>query len=126
MTLELPTLPEKDFFSMGEISRIAGVPAHTLRYWERRIGFLKPARLSSGHRRYTRQDISTISEIREMIERRKMTLAGARRAWLESRRGRATPDAGSFAKAPDSATRKILREVGAELKAIARELETAG
>ena len=86
-----PALPDKDFFTMGEVSRIAQVPSHTLRYWEERVGLLKPARRSSGHRRYTREDLETILFVKEMIQRRKMTPAGVKRALrgagLRRRRG---------------------------------------
>lgn len=127
MTLELPTLPDKDFFSMGEISRIAHVPAHTLRYWEAKAG-LKPARRSSGHRRYTREDLETILAVKDMIERRKMTLAGVKRALLERKRGPVTVEAteGGAAPAPagtSAATLKILREVRQELRALVKELK---
>lgn len=127
MTLELPALPDKDFFSMGEISRIAHVPAHTLRYWEERVG-LKPARRSSGHRRYTREDLETILFVKDMIQRRKMTPAGVKRALLERKRGGGAPEAppegtqtppGSGVNAQ---TLKVLREVKQELRALVKEL----
>ena len=82
-----PALPDKEFFTMGEASRIAQVPSYTLRYWETRVGLLKPARRSSGHRRYTRQDLEMILQVKDMIQHRRLTPAGARRALLELKRG---------------------------------------
>lgn len=126
MTLELPALPDKDFFTMGEISKIAQVPAHTLRYWEARVGLLKPARRSSGHRRYTREDLELVVALKDMILRRKLTLAGARRALLERKRAAASPPGpeGSKGEAPlSSAALKLLREVRQELRALVRELK---
>lgn len=124
MTLELPALPDKDFFTMGEISRIVHVPAHTLRYWEEKVG-LKPARRSSGHRRYTREDLETILHVKDMVERRKMTLAGARKALLDRKRAPAAESDAPVAPAPSGAsanTLKVLREVRQELRALVKEL----
>ncbi len=122
MEFELPALPEKDFFTMGEASRIVQLPAHTLRYWEERVG-LKPARRSSGHRRYTRVDLENILFVKEMIQRRKMTVAGARRAMLDWRRGvRSSAVVPAGAGGPQGAALKLLREVRQELKALVQEL----
>jgi DNA-binding transcriptional MerR regulator len=119
-----PALPDKDFFTMGEVSRIAQVPSHTLRYWEERVGLLKPARRSSGHRRYTREDLETILKIKDLIQRRKMTVAGARRALLEAKRG---PQAEAPAALPNAALPasllKLLREVRREIQALVEELK---
>src|ERR1700693_5882218 len=95
--MELPFLPDRDFFTMREAARLASVPAHTLRYWETRSGALRPSRLAGGHRRYTRTDLELILEIKDLVHRRKMTVAGARRAMIERRRG--GPAAGGAAAA---------------------------
>ena len=123
MTLQALELPDKGFFSMGEMSRIAQVPAHTLRYWEARAGFLRPARRSSGHRRYTREDFETILLIKDLLGRRRLTIAGVRRALLERRRGaRAGEEPGKEAGALPAATLKLLREVRSEIKTLVEEL----
>lgn len=115
----LPPLPDKDFFNMGETARITQVPSHTLRYWEKEVGLLRPARRTSGHRRYSRADIETIFQIKECIERRKMTVEGARRALIESRKGGAND---SVEAAVPSAAVKLLREVRKEIDSIVQEL----
>lgn len=108
---------------MREASAIAQVPAHTLRYWEAQVGLLKPARRSSGHRRYTREDLQTILKLKDLLHRRRMTVQGARRALLESRRsGSKSPEA-SEAGALPAATLKLLREVRKELQALVDELK---
>ena len=121
-----PALPDKEFFTMGEAARIAQVPAHTLRYWEQRVGLLKPARRSSGHRRYTRADLETILQLKELLQRRKMTIAGARRALLEAKRppkpGAETAAAGRDG-AVNAATLKLLREIRKEIQALVDELK---
>ena len=116
----LPPLPDKDYFNMGETARITQVPSHTLRYWEKEVGFLRPARRTSGHRRYSRADIETIFQIKDFIERRKMTLEGARRALIESRKG--VKDEAAETAGASSATVKLLREVRKEIDSIVQEL----
>lgn len=102
---------------MREASRIAQVPPHTLRYWESRFGSLRPARRSGGHRRYSRVDMGTIFKIKDLLWRRKMTVAGARRAL-----GRADHEpAGPHAPA-GAAAAKLMREVRRELLQLAEEL----
>jgi len=119
-----PALPDKDFFTMGEVARIAQVPAHTLRYWEERVGLLKPTRRSSGHRRYTREDLETILKIKDLIQRRKMTVAGARRALLEAKRGgKAEEPAPAQNAALPANMLKLLREVRREIQALVDELK---
>ena len=108
---------------MGEAARLAQVPAHTLRYWETHVGLLKPARRSSGHRRYTREDLETILLIKELIQRRKMTVAGARRFILEQRRGpKPSDDKATGAGSLSAATLKLLREVRKEIQSLVDEL----
>jgi DNA-binding transcriptional MerR regulator len=119
--IKIPPLPEKDFFNMGETCRITQVPPHTLRYWEAQVGFLRPARRTSGHRRYSRVDLETIFFIKDMIERRKMTVAGARRALIEQRKGVKTEAADGGEKA-DGSTLKLLREVRKEIDLLVSEL----
>ena len=107
---------------MGEASRIAQVPSHTLRYWESRVGLLKPARRSSGHRRYTREDLEMILRIKDLLHRRRMTVAGARRALIEGRRGPRPSEAAPPGGLPAS-TLKLLREVRKELASLVKELK---
>ena len=115
-----PPLPEQDFFTMGEACRISQVAPHTLRYWERRLGLPRPARRASGHRRYGRADLETVFEIKRLLVGRGMTMAGARHALLERRRGVRGAGAGEPAAAP--AALRLLREVRAELRELASEL----
>jgi DNA-binding transcriptional MerR regulator len=120
--MELPFLPDRDYFTMREAARMASVPAHTLRYWESRFGDLRPSRLAGGHRRYTRADLELILEIKDLVHRRKMTVAGARRALLERKRGSPVGSAGSPAAAADSGPAlKLLREVKKEIKMLVDE-----
>ena len=120
--MELPFLPDREFFTVREAARLASVPAHTLRYWELRFGDLRPARRAGGHRRYTRQDLELILRIKELLQRRKMTLAGARRALIEQKRAPTALDGPLAGAAADNAPAlKLLRDVKRELKSIVEE-----
>ena len=121
--MELPFLPDRDYYTMREASRLAQVPPHTLRYWENRFGELKPSRRNGGHRRYSRTDLELILEIKELLQRKKMTVAGARRALIDRRRGKTPLDSPLMGQSSgDSAQGKLLREVRKELKAILEEM----
>ena len=72
-------IPEKHFYTIGDVSQLTGTKPHVLRYWESQFKLLKPARRYSGHRKYTRRDVELISRIRFLIHERKFTLAGAKR-----------------------------------------------
>ncbi|MBI2789973.1 MAG: MerR family transcriptional regulator [Elusimicrobia bacterium] len=121
--MELPFLPDRDYFTMREASRLAQVPPHTLRYWENKFGELKPSRRDGGHRRYSRADLELVLEIKDLLHRRKMTVAGARRALIDRKRGKTALDAPLTGAAPaDGAQTKLLREVRKELKAILEEM----
>ena len=120
--MELPFLPDRDFFTMREAARLAQVPPHTLRYWESRFGDLRPARRAGGHRRYTRADLELVLEIKDLVHRRKLTVAGAWRALIERRRGGAVPDAPlSPASADGGPALKLLREVKKEIRMLVDE-----
>lgn len=119
--MELPFLPDREYFTMREAARLAQVPAHTLRYWESRFGDLRPSRLAGGHRRYTREDLELILEIKDLVHRRKLTVAGARRALLDKRRGGPAPAPGSAVPADGGPALKLLREVKKEIRMLLDE-----
>jgi len=117
--MELPFGPDKEYFTVQEAARLAQLPTHTLRYWESRFGALRPARRPGGHRRYTREDVALLLEIKDLVQRRKLTVAGARRALLDKRRG-AGPDA-TRPSAEGGGALKLLRELKKEIKMIVDE-----
>ncbi len=121
--MELPFLPDRDYYTMREASRLAQVPPHTLRFWESRFGDLKPSRKQGGHRRYSRTDLELILEIKDLLQRKKMTVAGARRSLIDRRRGKTALDSPlADSTASEGAQGKLLREVRKELKAILEEM----
>src|SRR5210317_2603178 len=72
-------IPDKFYFKIGEVSKIAGLPSHVLRFWESEFKKIKPRRTASGQRTYTRKDIETILEIKHLLHDKKFTLEGARK-----------------------------------------------
>ena len=75
----LEEIEERDYFSIGDVKRITGVPEYSVRYWEAEFGLIRPIRLESGHRRYTKEDLYTILKIKDLIYKHKLTLEGAKK-----------------------------------------------
>jgi DNA-binding transcriptional MerR regulator len=73
-----PHIPDKLFFRIGEVSRIAGVPASVLRFWENEFPRIKPRRSDTGQRVYRRSDVELILIIKRLLYERKFTIKGAR------------------------------------------------
>jgi len=77
-----PQLPlqisDKLYYRIGEVSRIAGVPASALRFWESQFTGIRPKRTLSGHRLYRQSDLDLILQIKQLLYERKFTIEGAR------------------------------------------------
>ena len=73
-----PEIPDKLFFRIGEVSRIAGVPASVLRFWEGEFSRISPRRTDSGQRMYRRRDVELILDIKRLLYEKKFTIKGAR------------------------------------------------
>ncbi|MDR0291939.1 MAG: MerR family transcriptional regulator [Elusimicrobium sp.] len=108
----LEDLAQKEFFTIGEIKRLCGVPEYSVRYWEAEFGLIKPVRKASGHRRYTRADADVILKIKDLVYRQKLTLEGAKKILL----GRAK----EVASAP-AGNKKLLTEIYETLSQIIKE-----
>lgn len=77
-------IPDKFYFKIGEVSKIAELPSHVLRFWETEFKRIKPRRTESGQRSYTKKDIEIILEIKHLLYEKKFTIEGARK-YLSSR-----------------------------------------
>lgn len=76
-TSDLPTIPSKRYFTIGEVSELCRVKTHVLRYWEQEFVQLSPVR--RGNRRYYRQDdVRLVREIRHLLYEQRFTIDGAR------------------------------------------------
>ncbi len=71
-------IPNKLYFRIGEVSRIAGVKPHVLRYWETEFSVLDPKKSGAGHRLYRRKDVEIILEIKHLLYEKRYTIEGAR------------------------------------------------
>jgi DNA-binding transcriptional MerR regulator len=74
-----PQIPDKFFFKIGEVSRITGLPAYVLRYWETEFPRIKPQRTGAGQRLYRKKDIECILKIKHLLHERRYTIEGARK-----------------------------------------------
>jgi DNA-binding transcriptional MerR regulator len=81
---ERASYPDKLFYKIGEVSRIAGVEPYVLRYWESEFQFLKPRKSKSGQRIYIKKDLELVLRIKEMLYQERYTIEGVRKRFLES------------------------------------------
>tara|TARA_Y100001936_G_C15933269_1_gene590578 strand:- start:535 stop:912 length:378 start_codon:yes stop_codon:yes gene_type:complete len=77
--MKTPPIPDKLFFKIGEVSELAGIEQHVLRYWEEEIDSLNPKKNKSGQRLYQKKDIELVFAIKQLLYAEKFTLAGARK-----------------------------------------------
>ena len=75
---ELPTIPGKRYFTIGEVSDLCAVKPHVLRYWEQEFSELKPLKRRCNRRYYQRQDVILIRQIRGLLYEQGFTIGGAR------------------------------------------------
>ena len=75
---ELPAIPGKRYFTIGEVSELCAVKPHVLRYWEQEFPQLKPVKRRGNRRYYQRQDVLLIRQIRELLYEQGFTIGGAR------------------------------------------------
>jgi DNA-binding transcriptional MerR regulator len=75
---ELPAIPGKRYFTIGEVSDLCGVKPHVLRYWEQEFPQLKPVKRRGNRRYYKRQDVLVIRQIRSLLYEQGFTIGGAR------------------------------------------------
>ena len=75
---ELPPIPGKRYFTIGEVSDLCGVKPHVLRYWEQEFPQLEPVKRRGNRRYYQRQDVLMIRQIRSLLYEQGFTIGGAR------------------------------------------------
>jgi DNA-binding transcriptional MerR regulator len=102
-------IPDKLFYRIGEVSRIAGVPATVLRFWEGEFRRIKPRRTEAGQRMYRRSDVELILEIKNLLYDQKFTIKGARQHLKDKNR---------TSKQTSPPSRDILQQLRSELREI--------
>jgi DNA-binding transcriptional MerR regulator len=113
---ELPPIPAKRYFTIGEVAELCDVKPHVLRYWETEFPTLKPVKRRGNRRYYQRQDVLVIRQIRGLLYEEGYTIGGAR---LRIESEKHAPAAGAKAAASaqgDSAA--VLREIREELESV--------
>lgn len=81
---ELPPIPAKRYFTIGEVSELCGVRQHVLRYWEQEFTQLKPVKRRGNRRYYQRHEVLLIRRIRELLYQEGFTISGARNRLAET------------------------------------------
>ena len=125
--LEQPEIPDKLYFRIGDVSRLAGIKPYVLRFWETEFPFLGPKKSKTGQRMYRRKDVELVLEIKRLLYEQRFTIEGARNL-LETRsrtaraqksgRTEAHKQGELFSDAAEAleTVRKELREIVAILK----------
>jgi len=116
---ELPPIPAKRYFTIGEVSELCGVKPHVLRYWEQEFTQLKPVKRRGNRRYYQHHEVLLIRRIRELLYEEGFTISGARNR-LDSMRG---ADSGRVESVPEEALAEAApSRNGVDVAAIKREL----
>lgn len=79
---ELPPIPPKRYFTIGEVGELCGVKPHVLRYWEQEFTQLKPVKRRGNRRYYQHHEVMLIRRIRELLYEQGFTISGARNRLL--------------------------------------------
>ena len=104
---ELPPIPGKRYFTIGEVSELCAVKPHVLRYWEQEFPQLKPVKRRGNRRYYQRQDVLVIRQIRSLLYDEGFTIGGARQRLT-----------GEEAKSDVSQSQQIIKQMRMELEQV--------
>ena len=77
-------IPDKLYFRIGEVARLAGIKPYVLRFWETEFPALGPKKSGTGHRLFRRKDVELVLEIKQLLYEKRFTIEGARK-FLETR-----------------------------------------
>jgi DNA-binding transcriptional MerR regulator len=108
---ELPQIPGKRYFTIGEVSDLCAVKPHVLRYWEQEFPQLKPVKRRGNRRYYQRQDVLIIRQIRSLLYDEGFTIGGARQRLT-----------GDDAKSDVTQSQQIIKQLRMELEQVLKIL----
>ncbi|MDH5275053.1 MAG: MerR family transcriptional regulator [Gammaproteobacteria bacterium] len=108
---DLPPIPGKRYFTIGEVSELCAVKPHVLRYWEQEFPQLKPVKRRGNRRYYQRQDVLIIRQIRSLLYNDGFTIGGARQKLT-----------GEESRSDLSQSQQIIRQLRQELEEVLRLL----
>ena len=108
---QLPPIPGKRYFTIGEVSDLCAVKPHVLRYWEQEFPQLKPVKRRGNRRYYQRQDVLIIRQIRSLLYDEGFTIGGARQRLT-----------GEEAKSDVTQSQQIIKQLRMELEQVLKIL----
>ncbi|NEX17645.1 MAG: MerR family transcriptional regulator [Halochromatium sp.] len=108
---ELPPIPSKRYFTIGEVSELCDVKPHVLRYWEQEFPQLKPVKRRGNRRYYQHHDVVMVRRIRGLLYEQGFTIGGARQQL-----------SGEPAKKDSTQSHQIIKQVRLELEEILHDL----
>ena len=109
--VDLPPIPAKRYFTIGEVSELCGVKPHVLRYWEQEFTQLKPVKRRGNRRYYQHHEVLLIRRIRQLLYEEGFTISGARHRLEQAVEQPAKSSNGSGAKVSSSTLRKEIKNV---------------
>lgn len=109
---DLPPIPGKRYFTIGEVSELCGVKPHVLRYWEQEFPQLKPVKRRGNRRYYQRHDVLMVRQIRNLLYEQGFTIGGARQQL-----------SGEGARHDQSQSHQLLRQIRLELEEVLQVLK---
>ena len=120
---ELPPIPAKRYFTIGEVSDLCGVKPHVLRYWEQEFTQLKPVKRRGNRRYYQHHEVLLIRRIRQLLYEEGFTISGARNRLDNARSDNARIDQAEEKSEPSAPRElRVVQGSGVDLGAIKREL----
>ena len=115
---ELPPIPAKRYFTIGDVSELCGVKPHVLRYWEQEFTQLKPVKRRGNRRYYQHHEVLLIRRIRQLLYEEGFTISGARNRLDNSR----VVEEDKPEPATPLAEERVPQRAGVDVAAIKREL----
>jgi DNA-binding transcriptional MerR regulator len=111
-SIDLPAIPGKRYFTIGEVSELCQVKPHVLRYWEQEFPQLKPVKRRGNRRYYQRHDVLMIRQIRSLLYEQGFTIGGARQQL-----------SGDTAKEDQQHSQQIIKQIRSELEEVLQILK---
>jgi len=108
---ELPPIPGKRYFTIGEVSDLCLVKPHVLRYWEQEFPQLKPVKRRGNRRYYQQHDVMMVREIRCLLYEKGFTIGGARQQLVGTTKANIPMTAGN--------SKELIRQLRADLEKLA-------
>lgn len=109
---DLPAIPSKRYFTIGEVASLCGIKTHVLRYWEQEFSQIRPVKRNN-RRYYQQQDIHLICQIKSLLHEQGYTISGARQ-WLT----------GEQSDGDTARFKQLLRQTIGELEEVLKILKT--